>query len=1276
MCLRPEPGLIFCAVLCHKLTNYFLNNRWLSVLLILLLIGGGWMAMPLGQHPRHSFFAPVSIDAIPNLGDNQQIVSTAWAGQSPQDVQDYITYPLTTHLLGISGVKAVRSTSMFGFSRIYLIFHDSADFYESRTRIVERLAALPPRLLPEKAHPSLGPDATALGQVYAYTLEARDEKGLRVAGGWDLHEMRRVQDFYVKYALSAVPGVSEVASVGGYVQEYQVTVDAAALRDYGIPLPELLRAVQASNEEVGAKTIEHNGVEYIVRGLGAVRCLEDIEQAVVAIHHGLPIRIKDLAKVSLGPAERRGLLDKNGEEAVGGIVVARYGSNPMEVIHAIKKQVGLLAPGLPTKRLADGSKSRLTIVPFYDRSLLIRENVGTLQRTLFLELLITLLVVVVMLQDMRASLVVSSMLPLAVLAVFLVMRAANVEANVMALSGLAIAVGTIVDLGIVLTENILKHAKRTASPKQLLLAIRKAIAEVHGALMTASATTLVSFLPIFALQDAEGKLFRPLALTKTLVLVLSLGVVLLILPSVAYWLFAGRGNSLKGRKIPSIALFLVGLTATYYHIGGGIVAMLLAVSYLLSPHLSKKNPLFRHMPWLVASLSIVWLLTTHWLPLGASPPFSLNFIFVALLVAAILLFYLLLSRYYARILPYFLAHKKAFLLGVVFFVLGGIVSGVGFPKVFGFAAHGLHRLNIAVQNTTLWAGLSQTFPGLDKAFMPTLDEGSFLFMPSATPHVGVEKSKEILQYLDEQTANIPEVAYVVGKAGRADSALDPAPIAMYENIIQYKPEYLLDDEGRRKRFRVDENKDFLLRTGEALSNREVVNRGLSTALLIEDASGQYFRNWRAHIRTPDDIWEEIVACTEHPGVRTAPKLQPIATRLLMLQTGVPATVAIKVLGTDLQAIEAFGNRLEAILKEAPAVNPAMVFAERIMTKPYLHLQVKREALWQHGLSVAQLQTFIAAAVGGAVVSSVSEGGEQFAVRVRYPRALRSDPEALKKLWVQTPTGGAPLGVLVHLHYARGPHAIKSEGSFLAKHVLLDRQSGYTATAMVEAVKRFLQEKIDQGTLTVPAGVFYEFTGNYKNQLRAEKRMAIILPLAVLIIFAILCLRFRSLSASCMVLSGVSFSLSGAFFMLWLYNQGWFADFYFLNTHMRTLFQVHPVPLSVAVWVGCLVLFGIATDDGVLMLTRLRAAGAEPHDDTTTLRKRVVTAASQRIRPAAMTSATTLITLLPVLSSVGKGAEIMLPMSLPLFGGMLANVLSCFVVPVLYCLREEWRIKKS
>ena len=1233
------------------------------------------MAMPVGRQTGISFFSPVSIDAIPNLGDNQQIVSTAWAGQSPQDVQDYITYPLTTHLLGIPGVKAVRGTSMFGFSRIYLIFHDSVDFYKSRTRIVERLAILPPHVFPEEVHPSLGPDATALGQVYAYTLEARDEKGLRVTDGWDLHEMRRVQDFYLKYALSTVPGVSEVASVGGYVQEYHVIVDPAALRDHGIPLPKLLRAVQASNKEVGAKTIEHNGAEYIVRGLGAVRCSEDIEQAVVGMHHGVPVRVKDLAEVSLGPAERRGLLDKNGEEVVGGIVVARYGNNPMEVIRAIKKQVDLLAPGLPTKRLADGTRSRLTIVPFYDRSLLIKENVGTLQRTLFLELLITLLVVVVMLRDMRASLVVSSMLPLAVLAVFWVMRAANVEANVMALSGLAIAVGTIVDLGIVLTENISKHAKRIASPNQLLPAIRKAIVEVNGALMTASATTLVSFLPIFALQDAEGKMFRPLALTKTLVLVLSLCVVLLILPSVAYWLFVGRGNGLKERKIPSIALFFVGLVVTRYHVGGGLVVMLLAVFYLLAPHLPLKKNLFRPIPWLVPSLLIVWLLTTHWLPLGASSPFSLNLLFVAFLVAVILLFYLLLSRYYTCILPYFLAYKKMFLLGVLFFVLGGLVSGVGFSKVFGFAASGLQRLNIAVQNTTLWSGLSLAFPGLNRAFMPTLDEGTFLFMPSATPHVGVEKSKEILQYLDEQTASIPEVAYVVGKAGRADSALDPAPMAMYENIIQYKPEYLLDSEGRRKRFRMDGNKGFLLSTGEALSNQEMISQRTSTALLIEDASGRYFRNWRTHIRTSDDIWEEIVARTRHPGVRAAPKLQPIATRLLMLQTGVPAAVGIKVLGTDLQAIESFGNRLEAILKEAPAVNPAMVFAERIMTKPYLHLQAKREALWQHGLSVAQLQTFITAALGGAVVSSLSEGRGQFAVRVRYPRALRSEPEALKKLWVQTPTGGAPLGNLVHLHYTQGPHVIKTEGSFLAKHVLLDTQPGYTETAMVEAVKRFLQEKIAQGTLIVPAGVFYEFTGNYKNQLRTEKRMAIILPLAVLIIFAILHLRFRSLSASCMVLSGVVFSLSGAFLMLWLYSQGWFADFHFLNVHMRTLFQVHPVPLSVAVWVGCLVLFGIATDDGVLMLTRLRASEAKPHENTTMLRKRIVTAASQRIRPAAMTSATTLITLLPVLSSVGKGGEIMLPMSLPLFGGMLANVLSCFAVPVLYCLREEWRVKK-
>ncbi|MEE3244927.1 MAG: efflux RND transporter permease subunit, partial [Bacteroidota bacterium] len=519
----------------NKSIKFFVENKLVAFLILALFLGWGIATAPFNWDGISEIAgiqrAPVAVDAIPDLGENQQIVFTKWQGRSPQDIEDQITYPLTSVLLGIPGVKTIRSSSMFGFSSIYLIFEEDVEFYWSRSRILEKLNSLPANLLPEGVNPSLGPDATGLGQIFWYTLEGRDADG-NVTGGWDLQELRSIQDYYVKYSLASAGGVAEVASIGGYVQEYQIDVNPELLKQYNISLDALVKAVKSSNEEIGAQTLEINKAEYLVRGLGYIKSLEDIENAVVTSEAYTSIRIKDVARVHMGPAPRRGILDKEGAEVVGGVVVARYGANPMEVITNVKAQIKELSAGLPSKTLADGRISQLTIVPFYDRTQLIEETLGTLDEALTMEILITILVIVVMLFNLRASLLISGLLPVAVFMVFIVMKLFEVDANIVALSGIAIAIGTMVDVGVILTENMIRHleeADKNDSKLSYNTLIYNATAEVSGAIVTAVLTTIISFIPVFTLMGAEGKLFRPLAFTKTAALTASLIIALFLI---------------------------------------------------------------------------------------------------------------------------------------------------------------------------------------------------------------------------------------------------------------------------------------------------------------------------------------------------------------------------------------------------------------------------------------------------------------------------------------------------------------------------------------------------------------------------------------------------------------------------------------------------------------------------------------------------------------------------------------------------------------------------
>src|SRR6056297_541160 len=573
----------------NKSIKYLIENKLVAILLLLLFVGWGTVNAPFNWETGILPSDPVPVDAIPDIGENQQIVFTEWMGRSPQDIEDQISYPLTTYLLGIPGVKSIRSTSIFGFSSIYIIFEEEIEFYWSRSRILEKMSSLPAGLLPEGVQPALGPDATALGQVYWYTIEGRDKNG-NPTGGWDLHEIRTVQDFYVKYGLNSASGVSEVASIGGFVQEYQIDVNPDALNSYGIPLHRVMQAVQKSNRDVGAKTIEINQAEYLVRGLGYIKNIEDIELAVVAVQENVPIRVKDVGNVSLGPATRRGALDKDGAEVVGGVVVARYGANPLEVINNVKDKIEDIAPGLPKKVLPDGTESQLTIVPFYDRSGLIYETLGTLEEALSLQILITILVIIVMIYNLRASLLISSLLPIAVLMVFIAMRYFGVTANIVALSGIAIAIGTMIDLGIILSENIVKHLEDAPSGQKMITTIYNGAAEVSTAILTAVSTTIVSFIPVFTMQAAEGKLFGPLAYTKTFALVAALIVTLLILPTLAHTVFGIRIRNRWLKIYGNVALLFVGIAALIFGaIWAGVILLLFGVVGVIKEVIQRKD---------------------------------------------------------------------------------------------------------------------------------------------------------------------------------------------------------------------------------------------------------------------------------------------------------------------------------------------------------------------------------------------------------------------------------------------------------------------------------------------------------------------------------------------------------------------------------------------------------------------------------------------------------------------------------------------------------------
>lgn len=1266
----------------NKIIKYFLNNRLITMLLLVILIVWGLSTAPFNWHGGLLPRDPVPVDAIPDIGENQQIVATEWMGRSPKDIQDQITYPLTTSLLGIPGVKTIRSTSMFGMSFIYIIFDDNVEFYWSRSRILEKLNSLPAGTLPEGVQPTLGPDATALGQIFWYTLEGRNPETGQPTGGWDPDELRTIQDFYAKYSISSAEGVSEVASIGGYVKEYQVEVNPNSMRAYNVSIMDVMNAIQKSNLDIGAETVEINKAEYLVRGLGYIKKVSDLEEAVVTVRNGVPVKVKDVAFVNLGPATRRGGLDKEGVEAVGGVVVARYGSNPMQVIQNVKDKIKEMEAGLPQKTLADGTVSKVTVVPFYDRSGLIQETIGTLETALSHEVLICIIVVIVLVFNLRASVVISSILPIAVLMTFILMRYLGIEANIVALSGIAIAIGVMVDVGVVFVENIIRHMEEESNKgvrkgKAFIDLIYRSVSEVSGALSTAMLTTIISFLPVFAMEAQEGKLFKPLAYTKTFALLSAFLLGIAMLPTLAYYIFSFKISSKLIRKAANIALV----------VGGIVLFILTGIVPVIGLSLFGLNNLFAYK-WKndkiptylnvgIAILIAVYYLTIEWLPVGTQEGIPINFIFVVLAIAVILGMLWVLVLYYERILRWCLAHRWKFMMIPVVTVFFGLIIWMGFDKTFGFVANGSEAIGWKTfRQTGFWQASSNRFPGIGEEFMPSLNEGSFLLMPTSMPHTGIEQNLSYIETLDKRISGIPEVEITVGKWGRVNSALDPAPTQMFENTINYRSEYILDQNGHRQRFKVNRKGEFLLANGSTYNPKNGF-RLIPADSLVIDKNGDYFRQWRPQIKKTDDIWQEIVNVSHMPGLTSSPKLQPIEARLVMLSTGMRAPMGIKVSGPDLESIEKGGKALETALKDVPSILPSTVFYDRAVGAPYIEIKLNRENMARYGITVADLQEVIGAAVGGMPLTTTVEGRERFPVRLRYPRELRENPEELSRLIIPTATGAQiPLSEVADIEYTKGAQMIQSENTFLLGYVIFDKVAGKAEVEVVKEADKLLKEKIASGEVQLPKGVSYKFAGNYEQQERAANRLLIVIPLSLLAILLILYFQFKTVTASLIHFSGVIVAFAGGFILLWLYGEPWFMNFSVGGNNLRDMFQMHPINLSIAVWVGFIALFGIATNDGVLMGTYIHDTFLERNPHTKDeIREAVVHAGLRRVRPAAMTTATALIALLPVLTSTGKGADIMVPMAIPTFGGMLIQSMTMFVVPVFQCWWRESVIKK-
>ncbi len=1041
----------------NALIDWSAKNRFLVLLATLfIIIAGIWSVLK------------TPLDAIPDLSDVQVILYTEFPGQAPQVVEDQVTYPLSTALLSVPKSKVVRGFSFFGASFVYVIFEDGTDIYWARSRVLEYVNSVSGKL-PKGVTPTLGPDATGVGWVYQYALLAKDKT---------LAELRTLQDWYLRYQLAKAPGVAEVASIGGFVQQYQVTVDPAKLKAYGIPLMRVAEVIRNSNRDVGGRTLEMAETEYMVRGRGYLRGREDIENLVLKAQNGTPVRIADIGRVELVADERRGLTELNGEgEVVSGIAMARYGQNALEVIENIKAKVAEISAGLP---------EGVSIETVYDRSELIHRAIDTLKRTLAEESLIVALVCIVFLLHLRSALVAILMLPVAILAAFIGMRALGINANIMSLGGIAIAVGAMIDAAIVMIENAHKHLERLQPGDSRNEAIIAACKEVGPALFFSLLIITVSFLPVFTLEAQEGRLFAPLAWTKTF--------------------------SMAAAAFLSVTLVPV--------------LMLLFIRGKIRPE--AENPVNRF-----------------------------------------------LIRLYRPIIAGVMHWKKATIAVAVLVLAISIVPA--------------NRLG--------------------SEFMPTLNEGTLFYMPTTLPGISVTKAAELLQTQNKIIKSFPEVASVYGKAGRAQTATDPAPMEMFETVINLKPE----------------------------------------------------SEWRPGLTT-DKLIAELDKALQFPGVANSWTM-PIKARTDMLSTGIRTPVGIKIFGTDLVEMERLAKEIETVVKAVPGTSSA--FAERITGGFYLDIVPDRRALARYGLSVGEVMDVVAAALGGEMVTTTVEGRERFGVTVRYPRDLRSDPQAIARdvlvpvpAEMGAPATMVPLGQLAEVKISTGAPAIRTENALLSAYIYVDIRDRDIGSYVAEA-RQAVNEKVK-----FTPGTYVTWSGQFEYMERAIAKLKIVVPLTLLIIFLLLYLNFRRITETLIVMLSVPFALVGGIWLMWLLGYN----------------------LSVAAAIGFIALAGVAAETGVIMLIYLdhawtavqaKCAAEGRRPQPADLYAAIMEGAVERVRPKMMTVTAIMAGLLPILWGTGTGAEVMSRIAAPMVGGMISStVLTLAVIPAIYGLVKTWGLERE
>ena len=1159
----------------NAVIRWCLQNTLLVILAMLAVIAGGWYAMK-----------RTPVDAIPDIGEKQVIVVAEWPGRSPQDVDDQVTYPLTVALQGTPGVKVIRSGSGFGFSMVFVIFHDTIDYYWARSRVLERMNTAR-RQLPPGVEPVLGPDATALGWIYWYMVEGE---------GFDLAELRTIQDWYIRYQLNAVEGVSEVASIGGHVKQYQIDVDPVKLRAHRVSLGEVTEAVRRANIDVGAKAIEINEVEFFLRGIGFIKRPADLENVVIRAEGGTPLYVKNVATVSIGPEFRRGALDKEGTEAVGGVVTMRYGENPLAVIERVKKKIEEISPGLPEKSLPDGRVSKARIVAYYDRTEIIHETMDTLRQTFTEEALVASLVVVMFLFHLRSSVaIVLATLPTSIGISFIVMYLLGVDANIMSLAGLAIAIGDVCDMGLIMTENIYRHVAKNDGSKSYYQCVEEGAFEVGTAIVTAVSNTIVSFIPVFALTDQEGKLFGPLAYTKTFAITASAILSITVVPTLSYYLL--KPTQWSRRRSAMVA----GVA--------GVAMALVAGSAFRHFFLPASAP--PAQGWMIAvATGIITMLLVFRMGRERLLPLDENVVSRGIL------------RVYVPALRWVLAHKAAFLSIPVALVLMGLCIWLGWGAMSYPIEAGLAKLDVNVNHWRPWSWMKHKLPGLGREFMPALDEGSLLYMPSLVPAGSLSAVQRVMATQNMAMRTVPEVRDVVGKLGRLESALDPAPIGMIETAVMLKPR----DQWRR--------------------------------LPVE----RFYRDWPEWLKPPlrwlwpeerlitkEEVLEELRKKTDIPGVLPT-WLQPIQTRIVMLQTGFRAMMGVKIFGSDLGEIERIGLELERILKEVPGATD--VVADRIVGKPYMEFRIDREKIARYGVTIRDVQDVIESAIGGDNLSVSVEGRERYPIRVRYLREFRDNLEDLERILVPAANGtNVPIAELADIQYTLGPQEIKSENTLLVGYVTLNTRHR-DEVSVVEDADALIKAKMASGELKFPPGYYYQWGGQFENQVRAMSRLKLLIPICLLVDFVLLYVGLGRWWVALLCFSAVIVSASGGFLMLLFYGFN----------------------LSVAVWVGFIALFGVAEDDAVVMASYIgQLVDEKPPATREEVRSLIVEAGMKRIRPCLMTTATTVLGLLPVFLTEGRGSDVMQPMAIPSVGGMAVSLITLFITPCVYCLVEEWKL---